>query len=400
MPDFADSVMQSLGGDLGNIMPGYRNMRQQIVETQRTGAQGANQQAEAEQRRLDIANQKQQAQILQRLAQQHKQGEAVLGQAASHTQALTEQAMALIEGGQPAAGAKLLGDAALVESRMATARREQDTRDQMLWNRHQESAEIENQMWAGVKDQPTQDAAALQWSERFPQTQNPFGGMYDPTTVQSRRETTKEGLAWAREKRAEKETEARIKNFERLAKWSDGRERYDNEMLKIRKAAEERAAKGGVVKGASPELQAHAEERLGDLFPDLPVKERKVLGWEVASRAMGIVSANRGIDQEDALNRAIEEKRKDVTVLNENYKLYGIIPTPFTHEVQHYRPGEGSVVKGGRPIVGSVWDGHKYLGGDPAKKSSWRATDEGGPEATDDETGEAVSPEDVGDYQK
>lgn len=371
----------SWGNWAANLAPGYRAAQKEMQDLSLEQAQTRDVTAQAQQREMDVFNQKQQAAIFQRLARQRAQGQQTLSKADQQVQTLVETAGALLEGGQPAAAADLLNKASLIESRRATAQHQQTIADQILFNRRQEAAEVADEMWPGIKSQADQDAAATKFSERFPQTPNPFHGVYDPNAVKAQSDTSKAALAWNRDRRAQEELEQRIKNYRRLDRVAKEREHYDEEMLRIRRKQEERAAKGGVVKGPPPELQGNATNLVGDEFNNLPLTERKTIGWEIASRAMALTSTNRGMDQAEAVKAAIDERRGELQALDGMYKeksgLFSSIREYFSpSRPLSAQPGKGETARGTKPIIGSVWPGeggsyHRYIGGDMKKKDSW-----------------------------
>jgi hypothetical protein len=398
MQRFGQGYMDSLGGDLGNTLSGYRDMRGQIVDTQQKQASTEDLSAHAEHQRMVNASEKRQAQILQQQAQKRQQ---LVSGAQQQVQTMIEQGAALIAGGEPAAGGALIEKAALIESHLATARREEDVRKQQEFSRNQETRDFEDRLWVGIKNQSDMAAAAAQWTERFPGQANPFNGFFDPAKRDERVRTTRAGGDFQKNERAQQELEERIKNYKRLREVSQKREQYDDEMLKIRKEQAAKSAKDGVVKGAPPELQAKGEDYVRDNFDNLPAKEVRQFGWEIADRAMAIQSANRGLSQGEALKIAAGEKQRELKLLNDHYteehSLLGGISRWLSPPAQ--LPEEGEVTPGAKPIMGSVWDGHRYIGGDPSKKTSWvPAESDEGPDAVDAETGEAVSPEDVKDW--
>jgi hypothetical protein len=361
--------------------------------------------AQAKQREMDVFNQQQQAKIFQQLAQQHQRGQQMLNTADQQIQRLNETAGALLDGGQPAAAAELLNKASQIEAHRATAKREQDTREQMLFNREQEAAEVADEKWVGIQNQGDLDAAAMSFSDRFPQTKNPFAGqVFSPELIKSHRDTSKAGLAYSRDQRAEKELQERIKNYKRLRDWTDGQRKYFDQSLKVRQAQAKRADKGGIVKGPDPVLQGHAEKMLRERFGDLPKNGIETLGWEIASRAMAITSTNRGVDQAEALHRAMDERQAELKLMNDTYNethgLWNSVREFFSSKPA--APKEGEVTKGAKPIIGSIWDHHRYIGGDFNKKTSWipvspeeESASGEEPEAVDAITGEPVSPEDT-----
>lgn len=349
MSRFGQGVMNFWGGDLGNVTPGGRDARAQIVDTQRKQAETQDLSAHAEHQRMVNASMKRQAEIMQRLAQQKAQ--AVSG-AEGQVQQFLAIGDAMVKGGEPAAGAEYITKAAHLEQVLAGVRRQEDQRKNQEFGRAMEMTEKQDSLWAGVHDQATQDAAALQWSA-LPESagkQNPFAGIYDEASVKARQETTKEGLAWAKAKRESEAAEDLHKVRERGLKFVDVREEYTKSMEEHYKKQDERAAKGGAIKYPPVPLLGSAEDKIAARFPDLPTNEVRVAAREIASRAMKI-AASTHTDQEDALKQALNERRNDFKTLNETYKIFGVIPTPFTESETHYRPDTRGEIKDAKPLV-------------------------------------------------
>ncbi len=344
---FLGAFQQQAGGDVGNFFSGYRDMRGQIASTQVKQAEAQDLSARAEHQRMVNQSMKRQAEIMQQMAQKRQQ---VIAGVEGQIQSLLQTADAMNAGGEPAAAAGYSEKAAKLMQQLATVHREEDMKKNQEFARQQETVDYEDQLWAGVTNQADQDAASMQFSERFPGQPNPFSGMYDEAKVASRRDTNKAGMAWAKDKRAQEAAEDEHKLREAALDFYGTRKKQMETLDRLREKQMQRAAKNGPIKYPSPPLLASAEDKIAGRFSDLPQKEVQSAARDIASRAM-LLSSTRGVDQEEALDIAIEERRNDFKTINETYKLFGV-SIPFTgSDETHYRPGRSGrgEVKGAMP---------------------------------------------------
>lgn len=326
---------------IANAIPAYRDEQKDLAGIANTQAQTRDMSAQAAQRELDVSNQKQQAQILQQMAQKRTQA---IGQAAQSIQQLNDQGMALIGGGQPVAGAKLIEQAALIQSHLATAKREQDTQQNQQFEQHEKILADQARVWAGINTPEDLHDAAIQWTHDHPQQENPFSGKaYNKDQVELYRRTTTAGLAYVKEQRAAEKDKEALKFKESADKFREARQQLEEKKFELRKEQSARAKKtGGVVAAPNAKLLEQALERISDKYPTLAAREGDTASYEVASRAMELVKANPGVGMAQALDQSMEEseKNQDFKSVEANYKLFGI-DIPFASKTEtRYRPKE------------------------------------------------------------
>lgn len=320
MQQFGAGITQAYGGDWGNAFPGYRDMRSQIANTQVKEAEARDLSAHAEHQRMVDQSAKQQAQVMQRLAQQKTQQQATLS---GQQQRFLDLSEALFEKGEFQGSTKALDAAREIESTRATARHQDLLSEKLQSDAVQDKADTFEQLASGVTNQMEQEAARVAWGQRFPVGQNPFSGIYNKEELDGLRSTTKAGMERSKSASTQKELEEKLKHFQALDERLRNRTKYDNRMLDLRAKEDERRAKGGSpVKYGGADLQGHAEDAIKKQFPNLSDDDRKTFGWEIAQRVEGLVASTR-MDRGSALQQALGERRSEIEELDKDRKEHG-----------------------------------------------------------------------------
>jgi len=339
MSQFGQGVSNSLGGDTGNIFPGYRDMRSQIVETQRKAAETEDLSAHAEHQRMVNASQKLQAQRMQQLAQRKQQ---VLNTAESQVQAIIDASALDFAAGDVVAGSEKLEKAAIIQSHLATAKREQDQQAVQQFNQHEKLVADQAAIWAGINSSEDQARAAIEWSnshrptEGQPPMENPFNVPYDKANIEFKRNTSAQGMKYLQEQRAEATAKQTQLDKESAIKFRDSRTAYTKAEQKLHQEREARLAKGGMVSKPDKDLQDQALARLTDKYPNLATNEGSIAKYDIASAAMEIVRTRPGVGVAKALDIAFSdaEKAGNFKTIEKNYELWKGVDIPWIKKTE------------------------------------------------------------------
>lgn len=320
MQQLGAGIKQAYGDDLGNAFPGYRDMRSQIASTQVKEAEARDLSAHAEHQRMVDQSAKQQAQVMQRLAQQKTQQQATLS---GQQQRFLDLSEALFEKGEFQGSTKALDAARQIETARATARHQDLLSDKVQADARETKADAFEQLASGVTNQMEQEAAKVAWSQRFPGEQNPFSEIFNKEKLDGLRATTTAGRERAKDARAQQELEEKLKHFQALDERLRHRDKYDARMLDLRAQEDARRAKGGTpVKYGGTDLQAYAQKAIKKEFPDLSEDDRSMFGWELAQRVEKLVASTK-MDRGDALQQALGERRSEIEELDKDRKEHG-----------------------------------------------------------------------------
>ena len=339
MSQFGQGVSNSLGGDTGNIFPGYRDMRSQIVDTQHKAAETEDLSAHAEHQRMVNASQKLQAQRMQQLAQRKQQ---VLNTAESQVQAIIDASALDFAAGDVVAGSEKLEKAAVIQSHLATAKREQDQQAVQQFTQHEKIMADQAAIWAGINSPEDQARAAVQWADSHrptegqPPVENPFNVPYDPKNIEFRRNTSAQGMKYLDEQRTLATAKQNQADKESAIRFRDSRIAQGKAEQKLRQEREARLAKGGMVPAPGKALQAEAVTRVGDKYPNIATNEGATAGYDIASRAMEIVRGNPGVGMAKALDMAFTESEKanNFQTIEKNYELFKGVDIPWVKDTK------------------------------------------------------------------
>jgi hypothetical protein len=339
MSQFGQGVSNSLGGDTGNIFPGYRAMRSEIVDTQHKQADTEDLSAHAEHQRMVNASQKLQTQRMQQLAQRKQQ---VLNTAESQIQTMLDASALDFAAGDVVAGSAKLEKVAVIQSHLATAKREQDQQAVQQFAQHEKEVNKQAELWAGVHSPADQARAAVLWAESHrstdgqPPAENPFNVPYNEANVELRRNTSEQGRKYLQEQRAEATAKQTQLDKENAIRFRDSRIAYDKAEQKLHQEREARLAKGGTVSKPDKDLQAQAISRIGEKYPNIATNEGGTAGYDIASRAMEIVRGNPGVGMAKALDRAFTESEKanNFQTIEKNYELFKGVDIPWIKDTK------------------------------------------------------------------
>jgi hypothetical protein len=260
---------------------------------------------------------KQQAQVMQQLAQQRQQQQNTLS---TQEQRFLDLSEALFEKGEFQGSTKALDVARKIEETRSTAKHQDLQNDKMRLDAQQDKADAFEQLASGVTNQMEQEAARVAWNQRFPGEQNPFEGVFNKEQLDGLRSTTIAGRNRAKDMRAQQELEEKLKHFQALDERLRKRTKYEDRLLDLRAEENKRKAKdGSPPKYGGTDLQGQAQAELEKQFPNLSSKDRNSFGWEIAQRVEKLVASTR-MGRDDALRQAIGERQTEIEELDKDRK--------------------------------------------------------------------------------
>lgn len=214
---------------------------------------------------------------------------------------------------------------------------------------------------SGVKDQASFDTAKMIFMGRHPGAPLPQElNTYDPAMIERLSQTTKTGLKQLELKLKQAEADSRDEHRDAQNDFYKFREKYMNRRLQQADEREKRLSKvtGPKAKDVgSPTVGERADARtlISQEFPNLPPAEEDQASFEIASRARQIRKTSPGIDASTALNQALNEARKDFSVLDKTYLGF---KDPFGKKVSAYKAADKPIplpARGTKLTIGQVY---------------------------------------------
>jgi len=172
-------------------------------------------------------------------------------------------------------------------------------------------------------------------------------------------------------------TDSEIKHRENQDKFEKARLDLGRRAQDLRQRAADKAKKEARTAAPGKEIQSQALDQIMTDYPNLPAHEANVASFTVASRAMEIVNAQRGVGMAQALKQAWGEvdKAHDFKTVEKGYEIFGVeIPgtrgmaKPVTKYDPEGKQGAGDSSARPQAKSGALPGGLKILKGKPNDK--------------------------------
>ena len=339
LQSFGQGVTNSLGGDWGNALPGYRDMRQQIATTQEEQAKTQLLQKQAQETDVDTKIKdvglkllQQRQQLMQRLAKEQQPTDPDAPPASQEDVALQalakqEKFAAELQKVDPIEAGKLLAQTSEIRSRLATSKNAEARTKNLEFDQKEKLFKDGADLMASVHTPEEFAQAQMNWNATHPDAPFPFAGVAPtPANLDLIRKATKTGLENIQlQRQLDNDKAKKVMDEQKLA--------FEERRTKVLEAGERRRARlekeqktSGVIKVPPTSLVTLATARINDAFKDapLPDEEKYNAAFDTAALAQELLQKNMGLkNASDAMDQAWAIKKNEFESVAKDYGIFG-----------------------------------------------------------------------------